>query len=184
MSVHNPKPLPSAKYLKECFDYDEKTGVCLWKKRPLHHFNCDFDRIAWNGHFAGKVAGWLDDGYIKVKVNSVSYKMHRLVFKMHYNYDPKIIDHLNRVRSDNRIENLVNSNLQRNRVNSGPHKNNTTGVKGVVFKNKASRYECYVKRHGVKKYLGSSKNIFDAACIRLSKTSQIIEQQLQNKDAA
>jgi len=50
----------------------------------------------------------LDNGYYKIYFNSKSFKVHRLVgFAFIPNPDNKpFIDHINRIRNDNRVENL------------------------------------------------------------------------------
>jgi len=34
-------------YLREAFDYDPKTGVLTWRKRPREHFNTDRGWKIW-----------------------------------------------------------------------------------------------------------------------------------------
>jgi hypothetical protein len=44
---------------------------------------------------------------------------------------PNIIDHINKIKTDNRINNLRAATDSTNQANAGIWKNNTTGVKGV-----------------------------------------------------
>lgn len=71
--------------------------------------------------------------YIRMRVDGVVYTLHRLIFIYHYGYAPKIIDHINNDRSDNRIENLREATQQQNCLNRKVHKNNRSGIKNVYF---------------------------------------------------
>jgi hypothetical protein len=56
---------------------------------------------------AGDVAGRLrHDGYLYTKIDKLDYAIHQLVFLIHYNYIPKVIDHIDRNKGNNRIGNL------------------------------------------------------------------------------
>ena len=70
-------------------------------------------------------------GYLQTSINNKTYPVHRLIYCMHYGYFPENqIDHINRIKTDNRITNLRNVSCsinQRNRNN----KANKTGVTGV-----------------------------------------------------
>ena len=62
-------------------------------------------------------------------------KIHRLV-AIHYIANPenkREVDHINRIRTDNRIENLRWATSSENNQNKGISKNNTTGVKNISY---------------------------------------------------
>jgi len=44
--------------------------------------------------------------YPRISVNGKPRSLHRIVFCWHHGYFPKVIDHINNDRLDNRIENL------------------------------------------------------------------------------
>lgn len=74
------------------------------------------------------------DGYLIMKVKGKNYKAHRLVYLFHYGRMPKEnIDHINRVRDDNRIENLRECSQLENVRNTFRKRNSVTGVIGVHF---------------------------------------------------
>ena len=104
------QPLPSASYLKECFDYDVATGITLWKKRPVSHFKGNhFTARRWNSKNAGKQAGCIDrnEGRRFVKIQDKSYTLSRVVWKMITGNDPiYYIEHLNGIQNDDRLNNL------------------------------------------------------------------------------
>ena len=77
--------------------------------------------------------GSLDkDGYLIIKIKGKQYKAHRLVFAYHNGRFPTMeIDHINRNRLDNRIENLREVDRQTNIDNTTRKPNFDTGVVGI-----------------------------------------------------
>ena len=77
--------------------------------------------------------GSLDkDGYLIIKIKGKQYKAHRLVFAYFNDRFPtKEIDHINRNRTDNRIENLREVDRIENVHNTTKKINLETGVYGV-----------------------------------------------------
>jgi hypothetical protein len=53
---------------------------------------------------------------------------------VHGKWPTKFIEHKNRNRNDNRIENLREADYSKNGANSAVYKNSPTGLKGVVTK--------------------------------------------------
>jgi len=97
----------------------------------------------------GSIAG-ADDGlgYIRIKHKGVAYKAHRIIWEMHNGPIPEgmFLDHINRVRSDNRIENL--------RLASREENNRNTTAKGYYFDRKAGRYKAHILNEGKREFLG------------------------------
>ena len=85
-------------------------------------------------------------------------------------YEPEQVDHINRVRHDNRWINLREADQSRNRKNSKLNHNNKSGIKGVFWKEitiKGKVYGTWRVRLG-KKLVGQSKDFFKACCLRKS----------------
>ncbi|MGQ3213820.1 MAG: HNH endonuclease [Shinella sp.] len=99
------KPLPDQEYLLSILSYDEAQGTILWKVRTSLQVG---SVNGWNTLFAGKEAFRRTDryGYRQGKIDGKSYLAHRIIWKMVNGEDPDFIDHINNVRSDNRISNL------------------------------------------------------------------------------
>jgi len=104
------------KELKNNFLYDEETGQIIRTTRK--NSNGSYDK----------------DGYLIIKFKSKQYKAHRLVWLYHKGSYPKYgIDHINRNRKDNRIENLRDVPQKINCWNSNKKVNPETGVCGVYI---------------------------------------------------
>lgn len=122
--------LPSQEYLLDCFEH---IGPHLiWLERPEEHFEIYRVFLTWNRRFAGMIAGSRSpQGYIDTTINNITYKAHRLIYKLHTGLEPEEIDHVNRIRHDNRFENLRSVTRLQNARNMGMSKRNSTGCKGV-----------------------------------------------------
>lgn len=74
------------------------------------------------------------DGYKIIKIKGKQFKEHRIIWFLHYGEFPKSeLDHINRNRQDNRIENLRESNRQEQNHNKVLKINSSTGVIGVYI---------------------------------------------------
>lgn len=111
------------------FEYED--GKLIWIYREIGR-----DTKRWNGRYSGKEAGKVNSkGYIDVKLQGKMYKAHRIIWEMHNGEIPKgmQIDHINRVRCDNRIKNLRLATNQSNQRNCNIRIDNTSGHVGVGF---------------------------------------------------
>lgn len=73
-------------------------------------------------------------GYAATNINGKIKKFHNIVigFTLH---DDITVDHLNRNKLDNRIENLFEATPREQATNQGTRKDNTSGIKGVSLSN-------------------------------------------------
>lgn len=147
--------LPPLEKLKLRFEYDHVTGI-LYKKFKNKK----------------KVCGSLDkkSKYLRIGYMGKVYLAHRVAYALYHNIQLPTdveIDHDNKNRSDNKIENLRVAGISEQNQNRSKFKNNTSGITGVVFE---KRYNCWVARIQVgkkQKYIGSFKNLEDAKKARL-----------------
>ena len=124
------KPLPTQEYLLDCFEHIG--SHLIWLERPIEHFHTYAKGEAFNRKFAGEIAGTkTNKGYIRTGLKYTWYFNHRIIYKMHTGIEPDIIDHINRIRTDNRFENLRNGTETENMTNKSMYKNNRSGYKGI-----------------------------------------------------
>ena len=102
-------------YIKRHLSYDPETGLITRDDRPPK-FKGSYDK----------------DGYLKIRVQKVQYFAHRLAWFLYYGEWPESeMDHINRCRTDNRIENLRVVDRLTNVRNSDVKPNEKTGVRGI-----------------------------------------------------
>jgi len=154
--------------LKELFNYHD--GVLYWKKRPLNHFKNKHGQRTFNSQHAGKKAGSrCNSGYYHISLRGKRYLRSRLIFFYHNGYMPEnSIDHINRKTWDDKIINLREVTHQCNARNCGNSKNNTSGVKGVVWNKINRKWQSQIMVNRKLYYLGSYKFLSNAICARLA----------------
>jgi hypothetical protein len=133
------------------FDVDLTAGELRWKPRPEGPDAKRFNRL-----FAGKIAGRPDSGgHRQVTVGGSLYYVHRILWKVAYGADPEAqVDHINGVRSDNRLANLRSAKHEENSQNRQKHRNNTSGFKGVSWHSKAGKWQAVIYVGGRNRRLG------------------------------
>jgi hypothetical protein len=115
----------------------------------------------------GDVAGCLNKGYKQTRVYGKSYKIHRLVWLYHHGYFPEHqIDHINRIKNDNRIENLREVSQVCNLRNCDHRKDNLSGIKGVSLRGKGSKWQAQIQISKKKINLGYYDTLLEAAKAR------------------
>lgn len=101
-----------------------------------------------------KIAGGLTkEGYIRIRLNGVEYRAHRIVWELHNGKIPEgmLIDHINRIKTDNRIENLRLATQSQN-LNNQPGRSKLGLPKGVQISN--SKYRAKITINGKSIHLG------------------------------
>lgn len=151
------KPHPSKESLEKLFTYDASTGKLYWK------ISVDNGKTKMNTEAGCKV-----NGYIVVMIRYESYYAHRLIWILiNGSIDNNLmIDHIDRDRSNNRINNLRLVGASGNVRNSSRHKNNTSGVVGVAWSKNEHRWIAYIRVANKRKHLGYFYTIEDAAAAR------------------
>ena len=149
------------------------TGEITWATRPAAMFSDgghtkEHNAAAWNARHAGKAACKINrQGYLSCVVGANRFTAHRIIWATHYGSWPDgQIDHINHIRTDNRIENLRCVSHWENTRNKRLLSNNTSGVCGVVWHKRSGRWAAHIKIRGKQKYLGSFDDIKDARAAR------------------
>lgn len=133
--------------------------------------------LIWNT--TNKLAGSrANDGYIGIQINNKKYQAHRLIWVYHYGKIPAgmEIDHKNRDRSDNRIENLRLVTLQENKFNRKG--------KGYSYIKSSGKYKAQIKLNGKNINLGHFDTPEDAseAYLKAKKDLHPIKERINDKD--
>lgn len=161
--------LPTQSYLHECFSYDDISGSLIRKSRPASHYkNMQAFKMS-ETRFAGSEAKTINGaGYITVSLDGRTYLAHRIIWKMVHGKDPNYIDHVNGIRTDNRIQNMRSISSQQNMLNRAITTQSTTGIYGVTISNKDKSFKIYITRDYKRHLLGTCRDFFEACCIRKS----------------
>lgn len=94
-------------------------------------------------------------GYYVVKCLGKIYLAHRIVWALHYGSWPKShLDHINRIKNDNRIENLREATHAENHQNRSRQKNNASGFTGVHWHSRDKKWEARIQVNKKQKHLG------------------------------
>lgn len=132
--------------LKELMHYDQETGV--------------FTRLVTTnnrGAKAGDTAGSKSkNGYLFVSIGYKKYLLHRLAWLyVHGCWPEKDIDHINGIRTDNRIANLRDVSRSENLQNTrGPRANSSSGLLGVSFDKGRNKWTSQIMLDGKHIHLG------------------------------
>ena len=146
------------KKLKQILNYDPLTGV-FTRKVTL----C-------NRAIAGSVAGSLDkDGYTQIGISGKHYHAHRLAWLYVYGYFPEHdIDHIDRDKSNNKIDNLRHATRQCNIRNTGLRCTNTSGIKGACWDKQQDKWRAQITVNNKQHHLGYFTDFTEAVCTRLA----------------
>jgi hypothetical protein len=140
--------------------------------RSLLYYDAETGHIYWlakgKGRIKKKPAGSkLYSGYIGICIAGKRWQAHRLAWNLHYGYWPKEqIDHINGIKTDNRIANLREATNSQNGKNLGLSKANTSGVKGVSFETYTNRWKASIRVDGKSISLGRFRDIDSATLAR------------------
>lgn len=138
--------------LQALFAYDPATGNLIRKTRTANSVQI--------GDIAG---GKNQDGYIQIAVDSKPYMAHRLVWIWHGKELPQFIDHINRDKADNRIENLRPATRSENMHNKDTSKRSTSGYRGVMWYAPTKEWEARIMVDGQSYNLGRYKTAKEAS---------------------
>ena len=109
--------------LHQVVDYNQETGVFIWKHRERHRNT--IGQIATKSHMYE---------YLGICIDGVRYPAHRLAWLYVHGEWPKMIDHVNGCKTDNRIANLRSVSAKINTQNiRKATKRNLIGLLGVYF---------------------------------------------------
>ncbi len=144
---------------KSLFDY--KDGSLYWRN--------DRGSNAKAGARAGRL---LPTGYRSIHVSGRRYQEHRLIFLWWHGVLPDQIDHINRDKSDNRIENLRRCNHSFNQVNTADRQSKS-GIRGVRMVDKTGRWMARVYKDGREIRVGTFSTMEEASAAYRAKMREL-----------
>ncbi len=152
-------------------DYSPETGLMTWNPRQPSDFEgVDAAKAcrSWNLRYAGKPAFAVPtkQGYLTSTINGKNYLAHRVVWLLHHGAWPEVVDHINAVKTDNRIGNLRSVDKSGNARNTARPKHNTSGVLGVSYDKARDKWEAHVTVYQKKIFLGRFAEFDDAVAAR------------------
>lgn len=130
--------------VNEVLSYDTETGIFRWKVKIS-------DRAP-----VGKIAGgYTHQRHWRIRIDGHYYLAHRLAWLLiNGEWPPQEIDHINRIRDDNRWANLRLASHSQNHANCGLRSDNTSGYKGVQFDKQKNKFLAQAYKDGKRIHVG------------------------------
>lgn len=137
--------------LLSLFQYD--SGKLYWKIKPCKNID--------NGQEAGGIHIL---GYHRIAYNRKRYATHRLIWIYHNGKIPNnyTIDHIDRNKLNNKIENLRLATKSQQQWNTGIMNTNNTGIIGVCWSKSSNKWHAYINKKGHKRLDKFFSDINDA----------------------
>lgn len=137
---------PTQADLRDRFLYDADTGLFTWRVQRWRRKQ-------------GDVAGAVDSkGHIQISVAGRLFGAHRLAWVYVYGPDvPRILDHINGIKTDNRICNLrpADNFINAQNIRSAPSSNVNSRLLGVTRVTRSESWQARITANGCQRYLGT-----------------------------
>ena len=133
MNLHYNDSMITQSRLMELVTYDAAAGVLRWRTRR------------GNTRPGARIGGPDKEGYWRVRLDDRQYLEHRLVWLWHHGSFPRILDHIDRDRSNNRIENLRLCTESQNAANAKISTHNTSGYRGVYYEAERDKWVARIR---------------------------------------
>lgn len=155
--------------LREILIYDPETGMFAWRHKH--------GRACSKPHAGAMSTG----GYIRISVGHSLYAAHRLAWIYVNGAIPPglLIDHINRIRTDNRISNLRLATMEQNLANSAA-RGGRSGCKGVYWCADKKSWRARMMREGRMIHIGRFKDVTKARDAYLKAVQEYQEKFAQN----
>lgn len=139
--------------LKKLVSYNPSTGEFTWVNPK-----------GWRVKRGDRAGTLLGTGYVSIGISGKKYLAHRLAWAFVHGIWPNCdVDHINQIKTDNRISNLRLASRTQNMANCGKRVTNTSGVRGVTWSKRSRKWIARVQKDGKHGYVGSYRNLDDAA---------------------
>ena len=132
------------KYLKSRLRYNPINGAFYWVMPKSNRVKV--------GQEAGSINS---NGYMGIRIDGKQHFAHRLAFLYMMGECPKDqVDHINRIKTDNRWINLRECTQSQNMCNVKKQSNNTSGYKGVSWNKKNQKWVVQIKGNKEREVVG------------------------------
>lgn len=166
--------MPSQEFLRQILDYDPETGKLFWKERDVSLFPAVTPSRSrslcalWNERYANNEAlGSVNkQGYKAGRILNQTVTAHRVIWKLVTGKDPDQVDHINGLRSDNRLSNLRNVDRLTNQRNAGMRRDNMSGATGVGWVKASGKWQARITVFDRRIHLGRFNTFNDAVSAR------------------
>ena len=150
------RPELTAEYLRSILHYEPATGIFTRKVSTSNRTK------------VGDVAGSPNnEGYLNISGLSRKVKAHRLAWLYVHGVWPKEhLDHINKVRHDNRISNLREATNQQNMQNASTRTDSISRQAGVVWWKRDSNWRARIRHNYKDIHLGYFTTIEEAVAAR------------------
>ena len=122
-------------------------------------------RLYKSGNKYGKKGEWIErqtkpdyHGYNILSIGGKKYKAHRLIMLAFVGESDQEVDHINRIKTDNRFQNLRYCSSRENQLNTGFVEN----AKGYYWNKQEKKWMTRITIHNKVKFLGYFDNEEDA----------------------
>lgn len=152
--------------LRKLLRYDPETGKLFWLRRTAE---IDPRCNHFNAQFAGKEALYgssSSSGYRQGAIFNRQYLAHRVIWALVYGEWPTCIDHINGVRTDNRLSNLRSVTKRENALNQRRRAKSSSNVIGVYWVSHANKWRAEIKESSRRVHLGYFTKLEDAKAAR------------------
>lgn len=163
------KELPDVELLRKLLNYNPETGVMIWKARPEEDFRSRPAFVQWNKRNVGNpaLASVGTHGYAHGAINGMQYYAHRILWKLHTGADPIAeLDHINGIRTDNRIANLREVSRLLNTQNRKLRSDCKHGVPGVHWHDQCQKWKVTINNAKQRVYIGVFVDFDEAVAAR------------------
>ena len=173
-----PKELPSISYLHKVLRYEPDTGFLYWRERTPDMFTQNGTRPVkdictnWNAKMSGK-RGFTtqnEDGYHQGTLYGNTHRAVHVVWALCKGVWPRDtglwVDHINNIRSDDRLANLQLLTPSQNARKRLPTDANPSGVIGVSFDKDQGKWRARIRSGGKRVHLGRYTTLEEAAAVR------------------
>ena len=158
----NGERIQNIEYLKECFGLTEDNVLYL-KQRPKYHFRSYNAWERYNATVENKTELDIDavniGGYKVIRLNSISYVLHRVKYQLFLDRlldDSELVDHIDRNKTNNSIDNLRVVDASVNAQNrSLLSTNKTSKFKGVHWDKDKQKWVAKIKYKSKTIYIGA-----------------------------